>query len=206
MPLVEPSIKRAIVFFDGQNLFHHARGAFGYHFLNYDVQELAEQVCTKEGWVLTEICFYTGVPDPTDSPRWHAFWSNKLAAMIRAGITVFRRPLRYRTKTFKLPDGTIHSVVVGEEKGIDVRLALDIIGKAVRNEFDVAVVFSQDQDLSEVADEFRTIAHQQNRWLRIACAYPVGPAATNKRGINGTQWIKIDKTSYDLCIDPADYR
>src|SRR6185312_14044746 len=34
-PLVEPAIKRAVAFIDGQNLFHHARQAFGYHYPNY---------------------------------------------------------------------------------------------------------------------------------------------------------------------------
>jgi uncharacterized LabA/DUF88 family protein len=42
--------------------------------------------------------------------------------------------------------------MVGREKGIDVRLALDILLLGFRSEYDVAVVFSQDQDLSEVAD------------------------------------------------------
>lgn len=137
---------------------------------------------------------------------WNRFWTNKLASMGRQGITVFSRPLRYRNKVVSLPDGTTHSFLHGEEKGIDVRIALDLIGKAVRNEYDVAIVFSQDQDLSEVADEIRTIAKQQDRWIRMACAYPVSPAAGNKRGINGTQWIKIDRATYDACIDPKDYR
>ena len=206
MPLLEPAAKRAVVFIDGQNLFHHARGAFGYHFPNYDVLLLAQSVYASEGWQLREVCFYTGVPDVSDDARWHQFWTNKLASMRRAGVTVYKRSLRYRTKSVKLPDGTSHSFLVGEEKGNDVRLAIDVIGKAIRNEFDVAVVFSQDQDLSEVADEFRAIAQQQGRWLRIACAYPSSPAAANRRGINGTQWIKIGKNTYDLCIDPADYR
>ena len=42
----------------------------------------------------------------------------------------------------KLPDGTNHSFLAGEEKGIDVRLALDVIRMAHRQEFDVAVIFS----------------------------------------------------------------
>jgi hypothetical protein len=33
---LEPSPKRAIVFFDGQNLYHAARKAFGYTFPNFD--------------------------------------------------------------------------------------------------------------------------------------------------------------------------
>jgi hypothetical protein len=35
---VEPQPKRAIVFFDGQNLFYAAREAFGYTHPNYDAQ------------------------------------------------------------------------------------------------------------------------------------------------------------------------
>jgi hypothetical protein len=126
--------------------------------------------------------------------------------MGRQGISVFTRSLRYRNKTVTLPNGTTHSFLHGEEKGIDVRIALDVIGKAVRNEYDVAVVFSQDQDLSEVADEIRVIARQQNRWIRIACAYPMSPTTNNRRGINGTQWIPISRVMYDSCIDPKDYR
>jgi dihydroorotase len=60
--------------------------------------------------------------------------------------------------------------------------------------------------LSEVADEIRVIARQQNRWIRIACAYPMSPTTNNRRGINGTQWIPISRVMYDSCIDPKDYR
>jgi hypothetical protein len=81
-----------------------------------------------------------------------------------------------------------------------------VIGKAVRKEYDVALVFSQDQDLSEVADEIRVIAKQQNRWIEMACAYPISPTVSNRRGINGTNWIKIPRATYDSCIDPKDYR
>jgi hypothetical protein len=99
-----------------------------------------------------------------------------------------------------------HSFLHGEEKGIDVRIALDVIGMAVRGEYDVALVFSQDQDLSEVADEIRMIARQQSRWIRMACAYPLSPTTGNKRGINNTQWIHIDRKMYDSCLDSRDYR
>lgn len=96
MTLVEPAIKRAIAFIDGQNLFHHSRKAFGYHYPNYDIQKLCESVATTRGWNLIDVHFYTGVPDATDDPRWNRFWVNKLASMGRQGIKVFSRPLRYR--------------------------------------------------------------------------------------------------------------
>ncbi|MGA3334927.1 MAG: NYN domain-containing protein [Terracidiphilus sp.] len=204
--MIEPAIKRAVAFIDGQNLFHHSRAAFGYHFPNYGIRKLVDAIVTREGWNLAGMYFYTGVPDATDDPMWNRFWTNKLASMGRQGITVFSRSLRYRNKAVTLPDGSLFTFLHGEEKGIDVRIALDIIGQAVRNEFDVALVFSQDQDLSEVADEIRVIARQQDRWIRIACAYPISPTTANRRGINGTQWIKIDRRLYDACIDPKDYR
>ena len=204
--MIEPASKRAVAFIDGQNLFHHSREAFGYHFPNYDIHKLVNAIVAQEGWNLVGTCFYTGVPDATDDPMWNRFWTNKLASMGRQGITVFSRSLLYRNNAVTLPDGSLFTFLHGEEKGIDVRIALDIIGQAVRNEYDVAVVFSQDQDLSEVADEIRVIATQQNRWIRIACAYPISPTSKNRRGINGTQWIKIDRRLYDACIDPKDYR
>jgi uncharacterized LabA/DUF88 family protein len=204
--LTEPAIKRSVVFVDGQNLFYAVREAFGYNYPNYDVLKLSQQVCRSQNWNLEQVRFYTGIPDPTDDPPKSGFWSSKLASMGRQGIAVYSRTLRYRNKTVKLADGSVHSFLHGEEKGIDVRIALDVIGMAVRNEYDVAVLFSQDQDLSEVADEIRVIARQQRRWIRIACAYPISPTTTNRRGINGSQWIQIDRSTYDACVDPKDYR
>lgn len=202
----EPAIKRAVAFFDGQNLFHHAKAAFGYGYPNYDVARLAQTVCAARGWQLVQARFYTGVPDPADKPIWNHFWVAKLAQMGRDRVHVFSRPLRYRNESITLPDGTEHTVLVGREKGVDVRIALDVVSMAWRGDFDAALVFSQDQDLSELADEVRALAREQNRWLKIACAFPFSPTISNRRGINGTDWIRIDRATYDACLDPRDYR
>jgi uncharacterized LabA/DUF88 family protein len=140
-PLIEPAIKRAVVFVDGQNLFNAAKEAFGYHFPNYNIQCLAETACNARHWNLVQVRFYTGVPDPSDDAAKNAFWTAKLAAMGRQGIKVYSRALRYRNKTVKLPGGKSHTFLHGEEKGIDVRIAIDVIAMAVRNDYDVAVVF-----------------------------------------------------------------
>jgi uncharacterized LabA/DUF88 family protein len=205
-PLQEPVQKRAIVFVDGQNLYHCARETFGYSFPNYDVLALARRACEIGGWLLCEVRFYTGFPDAKDDPLWNQFWAKKLLAIKRQGVYVFSRPLRYRDKIIKLSGGTTLTTRVGEEKGIDVRIAVDLIRFAHHGKFDVAVVFSQDQDLSEVADEIRVIAQEQKRWIKMACAYPFAENAPNCRGINQTEWLKLDRTTYDACIDPYDYR
>lgn len=44
------------------------------------------------------------------------------------------------------------------EKGIDLRIGLDVVRLARNGDLDVAVVFSQDPDLAEVAHEVRDIA------------------------------------------------
>ena len=202
----EPKTKRTIAFFDGQNLFLQAKEAFGFSYPNYDPKKLAEKICVDCGWNLAEIRFYTGVPDRSDKPFWNHFWSAKLLAMSRAGLVTFSRPMRYRNKEVELPDGSTHTFLTGDEKGIDVRIALDIISLAYSQEYDVALVFSQDQDLSEVAKEIRVIAEEQSRWIKIVSAFPVSPTVRNKRGIDRTDWVRIDRQTYQSCIDPRDYR
>jgi uncharacterized LabA/DUF88 family protein len=206
MPPIEPTRKRTLVFVDGQNLFHAARESFGYPYPNYDVQKLADALCRQQGWVLTGVRFYTGVPDARDNAFWNHFWNAKLARMGWQGVVVFSRPLRYRHQTLTLPDGRAQTVLVGREKGIDVRIALDVVHFVRTNACDVALVLSQDQDLSELADEVRLIARDQGRWFKIASAFPFSPTTTNRRGINKTDWVKIERATYDACLDPRDYR
>jgi hypothetical protein len=114
--------------------------------------------------------------------------------------------LRYRNKIVKLPNGSTHAFLTGEEKGIDVRIAIDVIRLAHRNVYDVALLFSQDQDLSELCAEIRVIAKEQNRWIKIASAFPFSPTTKNKRGIPNSDWTRIDRATYDCCLDPRDYR
>ncbi len=201
-----PTPIRAVAFFDGQNLFHSAKSAFGHNFPNYDPLALANTVCRQKGWVQSGVRFYTGVPDAADKPFWNHFWTAKGAQMGREGVYTFTRPLRYRNKQVRLPDGSTHSYLDGDEKGIDVRIALDIIRLAHRREYDVALVFCRDQDLSEVAEELRVIAAEQNRWIKMASAYPYSPAVRRWRGIDKTDWIQIDRATYDACVDRRDYR
>ncbi len=202
----EPDKKRAIAFVDGQNLFHSAKSAFGHAYPNYDIKKLAEAVCAAQQWECSGVRFYTGVPDASDNAFWNHFWTAKGAQMGRQGVHVFTRPLRYINKRIKLPDGSYHIFLDGAEKGIDVRLALDVISLGHKRAYDVALVFSQDQDLSEVADEIRVIAQEQSRWIKISSAYPYSPTVRHARGIDKTDWIKIDRAVYDQCLDLRDYR
>ena len=74
----EPSVKRAVAFFDGQNLFHAVKNSFRYSYPNFDPSALASSLCASQsGWRLEETRFYTGVPDVKDDPFWNHFWDGK---------------------------------------------------------------------------------------------------------------------------------
>ena len=202
----EPRIKRAVSFIDGQNLFRHAKDAFGHHHPNYDPRKLADAVCAANGWENRGVRFYTGVPSTARSPMWHGYWSHRLTAMRRAGIVVTSRTLRYRVERVRLPDGSVHEIPVEREKGIDLRLGLDVVRMARNGALDVAIVFSQDQDLAEVAQEVRDIARAHVRWLKVVSAFPHGPNASATRGIDRMDWFRMDRAFYEDCLDPRDYR
>lgn len=139
-------------------------------------------------------------------PSLEPLLDRQAAQMGREGVVTYSRALRYRNQIVRLPDGREHTILVGQEKGVDIRVALDVVRLAHQRVYDVALVFSQDQDLSEVADEIRVVSREQNRWIKIASAYPSSPTSRNLRGINGTDWLRIDRTTYEGCIDARDYR
>jgi uncharacterized LabA/DUF88 family protein len=202
----EPAVKRAVSFFDGQNLYRHAKDAFGYYHPNFDPIKLSDAVCAANGWERRGVRFYTGTPSQAEDPMWNAYWANRLRAMSRAGILVTSRPLRYQEVEIPVPDGSTAIELVAHEKGIDVRLALDVVRLTLNNQLDVAILFSQDQDLAELANEIRHISLATKRWVKVASAFPDSPTASSHRGVNGTDWFKMDKQFYDACLDPRDYR
>ena len=200
----EPAVKRTIAFFDGQNLYHHAKATFGYYHPNYDPMKLLDAICKDMGWVNRGVRFYTGMPDARRDPFWHTYRANRFLAMRRAGIAVESRPLKYRKRVVEETDGATEFVV--QEKGIDLRLSLDAVRLARDGQLDVAVIFSQDQDLAEVVVEIKRIARNAGRWIKVVSAFPSGPRATVKRGLEGTDWYRMDQAFYDVCLDHRDYR
>ncbi len=49
-------------------------------------------------------------------------------------------------------------------------------------------------------------AGEQGRWLKIASAFPSSLSSRKRRGIDKTDWIPIDRATYDGCLDGRDYR
>jgi len=189
-----------IVFFDGQNLYHGAKDAWGYtgnnayFYPSYDVEKLAIALVNKTpNRKLTQIRFYTGVPDPksgTQGKFWHSFWSNKLRYLRNRGVAVYK--------------GRINSS--RQEKGVDVSIAIDLIKLTYEQRYDVALLVSQDWDFGPAIKLAKQIARDQQRCLFFESWFPYGPGSDWDRGIPGTTWMQIDQNLYDTCYDPKDYR
>lgn len=194
---------RTIVFFDGQNLYHGAKDAWApdppigpssYSWPSHDVEKLAKVLVSRvPGRILTQIRFYTGVPDPSRGPQerfWHGFWTNKLRYLAGRGIYVYK--------------GRVNPG--GQEKGVDVSLAIDLVRLTYERAYEVAIIVSQDWDFGPAVKLAKDVARSQGRMLTFESAFPQGSRSRSTRGIPGTQWVPIDKNTYDACHDPTDYR
>jgi len=188
-----------ILFFDGQHLYRSAKDAWrplpavghsNYSWPSYDVEKLANVlVSRKPNCVLKQIRFYTGVPSLNSNQHWHTFWTNKLRYLKSQGVEIY--------------EGRINSA--GREKGVDVRIAVDLIRLTYEQKYEVAMIVSQDRDFSPAVQLAEEIARGQGRQLVFESCFPVGSGTTDKRGVPGTCWVQIDQSTYDACFDPRDY-
>ena len=184
---------------------------------------LASKVCGIRGWHLQQTRFYTGMPDLKEDPDWHAFWSAKKTSMIRQGIEVFTRTASLSQQGRRVLDRNVafrssgrHSLAerhsslrlerqgnpardeiavsrVGEEKGIDIRIALDIISMAREKAYEAAIIFSQDQDLSEVAKEVKAGREvSRGREIKLASCLPDRLAESERN-----RWDRLGKNRQD---------
>ena len=87
---------RTIVFIDGQNLYHLAKniwapgGSSPYTYPSYDVEKISQTLVSRvPGRRLTQVRFYTGVPDSSVDLFWHGFWTNKLRYLRNRGVEVY---------------------------------------------------------------------------------------------------------------------
>jgi uncharacterized LabA/DUF88 family protein len=187
--------RKAIVLIDGQNLFHSACREFGYTVPNFDALKIARLISRRADSVLHQTRFYTGVPAARIDPWWHAFWANKCCQMERNEITTVTRPLSVHTEGG-------HAVFA--EKGIDLRIGLDMVRAAQQGEADLLILVSSDQDFQEAVREARQIARDAGRKIAIASAYPA--ASSSRHGVYQTDWLPISAAEYASCLDPHDYR
>lgn len=148
-------MRRVIVFVDVQNFYRSARRAFfddandPYRVGQFVPHALGDVLCARDAdRSLAAVRLYTGRPDAYLQPAAYRANVRQCLAWEEAGCHVFARQLRYPHGWPDNADGQRP-----QEKGIDVRMALDIALLAYRREYDVAIVCSGDTDLLPAVEE-----------------------------------------------------
>ena len=149
-------VTRVAVFIDYQNVYHGAREVFGDpstdpptmgHVnplrLGLLLTQLGEEVDSDRE--LVAVTVYRGKPGAKSHPNLRSAFDRQIAAWKQMSlVTVKTRPLRYQPIAWS---SGAPSEWRGEEKGIDVLIALDIALGARDDRYDVAVLVSADTDL-----------------------------------------------------------
>ncbi len=188
---------RVLVFLDGQNVYKGARDSFFAsqgHFTNgqIDPHALAQLLVQRNrGRQLKQVRVYTGQPDSSKQPKGYSASRKQFRAWRSRGVEVISRPLRY-------PAAFPHQKP--EEKGIDVQLAIDFVGMALDDAYDVAILFSSDTDLLPALNF--VIDRLPDKRLEVAAWSGRKRLSSSKRNL----WCHfLDRNDYNLVSDPTNY-
>lgn len=173
------------------NMYHHARNAFGDRDGRYDPVKLAEAVAQLAGYELVATRFYVGVPPSNRHRKLYGYWNARLSAMEQNGVSVFRGSINYAGGT-------------GQEKGVDIRIALDAIQLVLDESCDAIIVFSTDQDFQQIRPTALRVAQKLGTQIRIKSSFP-RTSSYFVRGIEGTDWVPFGPQTYRLSLDPKNY-
>ena len=202
------------VFIDGQNITIGARYAFGGSGNMHPL--LLGRALAGDGR-LAEIRYATGIPDHNIDPERATAERRRHELMRQTDVVVLERTLRYRweweIRDRDLPNPRKHPDDVrqarvksrnrGQEKGIDVWLALDALVMCTRAEIDRVIIASADTDLDMVPQYMKMIPGHENTEVVAAKILPDGKPLHINDAYDGT--LAIDRAMYETARDHFDY-
>ena len=212
---------RVGVFIDGQNVTIGARHAFGrgeHGNGTGNMHPLLLGRALAGECELVEIRYVTGIPDSNvDRRRW-ATERRRHDLMTATDVVVLEKPLRYRwewdiSNERDLGDprdhkdesvsASVKARNVGQEKGIDVWLALDALTMCTRADIDKVIIATADTDLDTVPQYLRMMPDHDDTIVVQA------KVLSNKRDVyqNGfyDETIAIDEAIFAQARDDFDY-
>jgi len=203
---------RVTVFIDYQNAYMRARATFGgprkdpYTFGQIYPRRLAILLRAKGAQVdqarqLAQVRVYRGEPDGQRSPIGQAACQRQVSLWAgQARVIPCIRPLQYRATSRNRAGKPTRWEA--REKGIDVLLAVDMVKGAMRDDYDVAVLVSEDSDLLpaveavvEVGKRVEVVAWRPDKgW---------GPRLRLPKLNLWCHWL--DRADFDRVRDDTDY-
>ena len=140
---------KCFVFIDGSNFYNGAKKLINNNFislLHFDYQKFGNFLCKNDNCV--EIRYYIGAITRGGDQKSEEMYANQqrlIALLSRYDIPVILGTI------IRHPDKTFH------EKGIDVRIAVEMIRLARTDQYDVAVLISSDTDLVPAVEEVQSL-------------------------------------------------
>lgn len=205
----KPENLRVVVFIDGQNFYNDCRVLFGRGETKPHL--LGQELCSPafgSNRTLEQVRFYTGIHDPRRDSTMNSYMSRRLQTMRNNGVETIQRPLKYSEAVVEDINnpGSYIRIWKGREKGIDVRIALDMVMMALDDEYDVASLVSTDTDLEEAIKDIYELRERIGRWIaveNVICKPPAGYPV--KRLRSAKRIIKIDQGIFDRIRDDYNY-
>lgn len=197
---------RLVLFIDVQNVYRGARRTFfdptrdAHVCGQFDPLKMGQIIAARSSSsgtrTLTGVRVYTGQPDSSKDPKGYGAKRKQLAAWQTRGATVIKRTLRYpHDWPSRKP----------EEKGIDVKLAVDFVAMAINGDYDVGVIVSADTDLKP-ALEF-VVAGMGGQCIAEVAAWREPGRRCPRLDIRGHKiWCHwMTRVDYDSMADPRNY-
>lgn len=180
--------RRAAVFVDGSNLYKNLRNV-GIKKGKLDYGSLSRKLVQTRTWVGTY--FYGAPVRPEDEPemarqqqRFFSYLEKTKNVILKLGV------LEPRYEPCKICKKTIHFMV---EKGVDVLISVDMISKALANEYDDAYLVSADADFVPLVEFLRYVCKK-----KVYCVSPKGSKYGKLAKVCDTA-IPIDQDFIDAC-------
>jgi len=204
---------RVGVFIDGQNVTIGARYAFGHG--NMHPLLLARALAGDND--LVEVRYATGIPDSDVDPERFESQRRRHDLMVATDVVVLEKPLRYRWEWSirdrnlgdprksqgEVTKARVKSRNRGQEKGIDVWLALDALVMCTRDDLDCVIIATADSDLDMVRDYVRMVPGNEN--TKVMQARVLNDEHELRQSPAWDATLAIDRKVFDLCRDDFDY-
>ena len=145
-------MSKVVIFLDYQNIIKTGKEIFKLNKLTHISPSILGNILQErfgQAREIKEIRVYTGIPSKIREPKSYSSFNKRISNWkTDPKVTVIYRPISY-------PPGWPNKSRPGEkprEKGIDVKLAVDFVNLAVKNETNTGILFSVDSDLKSALE------------------------------------------------------